>query len=43
MVNSFMGYNQIWPKFQESTKQYYFLSTFLGAILHQLARKTKEG
>jgi hypothetical protein len=41
MVNFYWGCNQIWRKFQESTKQYYFLLTFLGAILHQFARKEK--
>ncbi len=43
MVNSFMGCNQILQKFQESKKQYYFLLTFLGAILHQFARGKKKG
>jgi hypothetical protein len=42
VVNSFMGCNQIWRKVQESTKQYYFLLTFLAAILHQFARKDKK-
>jgi hypothetical protein len=34
-----MGCNQIWRKVQEYAKQYYFLLTFLAAILHQFARK----
>jgi hypothetical protein len=42
-VNSFMGCNQIWGKIQEYTKQYCFLLIFLGAILHQCARKEKKG
>jgi len=43
LANSFLGCDQIWPKFQESLKENSPFNFVLGAISHHLAREKTKG